>query len=198
MRRWLASVLAFALLASVGCKRIPTDLPYVETTNAVPFDIAHVGTGNGITGEWIATYTAQNKIAHFRIVIGPTQMGSAGVEFGEGRFVSMPDSDASILISKLKTALEAKKEPKNVQRVATLPFTLADIGDNLSRSPGEGGGFFANPPGGWTAIKIFFKGGDSEDVELFLNLNPHMKKGEFSIKDADYGDAALGKLASVL
>jgi hypothetical protein len=196
MHRSLVSVLTLSLLVSAGCKRIPTDPPYVETPNAVPFDIAHVGSGDGITGEWIATYAAQNKVAHFRIVIDPTQMGSSGIEFGKGRFISMPDSDASLLLGKLKTALEATTEPKNVKRVATLPFTLADIGDNLSRSSNGGGGFFADPPGGWTAMKIFLE--DGEDVELFLNIDPHMKKGEFSIKDPDYGDSALAKLASVL
>jgi hypothetical protein len=196
MHRSLASVLALTLLVSVGCKRIPTDPPYVETPNAVPFDIARVGIGDGIAGEWIATYTAQNKVAHFRIVIDPIQMGSGGIEVGKGRFVSMPDSDASVLLGKLKKALEAKTEPRGVKRTEALSFTLADIGDNLSRSSSGGGGFFADPPGGWTAMKIFLEDGD--DVELFLNINPHMKKGEFSIKDPDYGDSALTKLASVL
>jgi hypothetical protein len=196
MRKLLFWAVTLVVLISVGCRRNSTDLPYTESPGAVPFDIARVGAGDGVTGEWIATYTVQNKLAHFHIVINSTQTRSNGFSFGKGKFVSMPDSDATVLLGKLKTALEAKTEPKDVKRMAVLPFTLANFGDNMTRSPD--GGFAANPPGGWTAMKIFLEDGDGEDVELFMNLNPNMKKGEFSIKDSDYGDAALSKLAGVL
>jgi hypothetical protein len=58
-----------------------------------------------------------------------------------------------------------------------------------------GGGFFAKPPGNWQPNKIFL-GGD--EGEVFVNINPVMRKGQFSIKDPDYGDIVLGYLASVL
>jgi len=34
--------------------------------------------------------------------------------------------------------------------------------------------------------------------EVFLNLNPALGKGEFSIKDPEYGDGVLQELAKVL
>ena len=72
---------------------------------------------------------------------------------GEGRFVAEPGSDATILLADLRKALEAKGVLPKVQRVKALPFTFVTFGDNLSQIPG--GGFNANPPGDWTAIKIF-------------------------------------------
>jgi len=46
-------------------------------------------------------------------------------------------------------------------------------------------------------VKLFLpKGGD--DGEVFLNINPLLGKGEFSIKDADYGDFVVQELARVL
>jgi len=46
-------------------------------------------------------------------------------------------------------------------------------------------------------MKIFIGEGDQKG-EVFLNLNPVLGKGQFSIKDPDYGDTVLGQLASVL
>jgi hypothetical protein len=196
MKWLLASALAVFCFTATGCKRSPGDAPYVTTASAVPFDLNRVGTGTGIAGEWIGTYSVQGKVAHFKIAIGPLQGGSSGITFAKGRFVSVPDSDATALLAQLKIALEAKSPPIVAKRVAVLPFTLANLGDGLSRLPD--GSFAETPRGGWTPSKIFLEDGDGEDVELFLNLNPSMRKGEFSIKDADYGDAALAKLAGVL
>jgi hypothetical protein len=46
-------------------------------------------------------------------------------------------------------------------------------------------------------LKIFLGEGEGEG-EVFLNLNPVLKKGQFSIKDPEYGDIVLAQLASVL
>ena len=64
-------------------------------------------------------------------------------------------------------------------------------------SQATGGGFGAKPPGNWTAIKIFLGAGDQEG-EVFLNLNPKIGKGQFSMKDAEYGELVLTELAKVL
>ena len=76
-----------------------------------------------------------------------------------------------------------------------LPFDAVVLGEKQSRS--TSGGFASNPPGDWTAVKIFLpKGGD--EGELFLNLNLVLGKGEFSPKDSDYAVYVLGELAKVL
>jgi hypothetical protein len=79
--------------------------------------------------------------------------------------------------------------------VESLPFTFVNIGDNLSQA--VGGGFNLAPPGNWTAIKIFLGEGEQEG-QVFLNINPVIRKGQFSIKDTDYGDLPLAQLAKVL
>jgi hypothetical protein len=45
-------------------------------------------------------------------------------------------------------------------------------------------------------MKIFL--GQGGQGEVFLNINPILKKGEFSIKDSDCGDIVLSQLAQVL
>jgi hypothetical protein len=79
--------------------------------------------------------------------------------------------------------------------VKELAFTYVNLGDNLSQAPG--GGFNARPPGDWTAIKIFIGEGEQE-AEVFINFNTAIGKGQFSIKDPDYGDLVLKQLAKVL
>jgi hypothetical protein len=92
-------------------------------------------------------------------------------------------------------ALEAKAVPANIRRVKELPFTYVNLGDNLSQAPG--GGFNASPLGDWTTIKIFIGEGEQED-EVFVNFNPTIGEGQFSIKDPDYGDLVVKQLATVL
>lgn len=146
-------------------------------------------------GEWMATYTSNGKTAHFRIVIDPSSAKNQQFASGSGRLVSEPGSDASTLIPELKKALEAKALPKKVQRIPYLPFEYASLGDNLSQI--SGGGFNTKPAGHWTALKIFV-GPDEDEAEAFLNINPVLNKAEFSIKDTDYGDLMLARLAQVL
>jgi hypothetical protein len=95
----------------------------------------------------------------------------------------------------LKKALLAQTVPKKTERVSTLPFTFVSFGDRQSHA--TGGGFTSSPPGHWQSIKIFISEKDDEG-QVFININPLMKLGQFSIKDQDYGDIVLAKLASVL
>jgi hypothetical protein len=67
----------------------------------------------------------------------------------------------------------------------------------MNESQAPGGGFNDQPRGNWTTMKIFIGEGEQEG-DLFLNLNPVIKKGQFSIKDPDYGDIVLTHLARVL
>jgi hypothetical protein len=149
--------------------------------------------------QWLASYTSHGKTALFRIELNLPRSSSNNkttpILFGEGRFLSEPASESSAMLADLQKALEAKSLPKNVKREATLPFTYATLGEHQSRS--EDDSFSSKPSGNWNAMKIFISTGD-EESEVFMNLNPVDGKGEFSIKDSDYGDAILGKLASIL
>ena len=191
---------AIALLAQNQPTAAPTGPVlerYVPNPDSVGFDADQLQSSNGSV-EWIAMYSSGGKVAKFRIEFGPAKrLGGADVDlaWGEGRFVSEAGSDATALLADLQKALEAKRIPRNVRRVTTLPFDFVILGTNQSRD--ADGGFSSNPSGNWTAMKIFL-GENKSECEVFLNLNAAIRKGEFSIKDADYGNLLLAQLAKVL
>jgi hypothetical protein len=171
--------------------------PYGPAEGSVAFDLRPIDNKSG-RRQWSATYSSMGKTAKFRIEIDPSHAGDAEdkalhVSFGKGRFLPEPGSDASALLVDLKRALEAKAIPSKIDRVDALPFESAILGENQSRSPD--GGFSSKPSGDWIAMKIFLAKGEGE---VFLNLNPVANKGEFCIKDPDYGDIVLAELAKVL
>ena len=173
---------------------------YIPDSGSVGFDIDAVKLESGSI-RLEGTYASHGKVAKFAVEFGPTRkMGNKkSNDFpmwtGEGRFLAEPGSDATILLADLRKALEAKATLSRVQRAKTLPFTFVDFGDRFSQAPG--GGFNENPPGGWTARKIFIGEGEQEG-EVFVNFNLAIGKGQFSIKDADYGDIVLKQLATIL
>jgi hypothetical protein len=173
---------------------------YIPDPGSVGFDIEPLP-GDTASQKWLATYSSQGKTAKFRIELGATKLlndkesRDSDVQEGEGKFVAEPASDASVLLADLKKALEAKKLPAKVKRVSSLPFVFVSFGRNQSQA--SNGGFNPKPPGNWTPMKIFIGKGELEG-EVFLNLNPVIKKGQFSIKDSDYGNIVLAQLAQVL
>jgi hypothetical protein len=202
----LSSFLLLVALLSIGCSKSTNTTepravePYLPDPGSVGFDIAPLGGNNGST-QWRAIYTSQGKTAKFRIEFGPEKAAptkdskAVPVSFGTGRILAEPGSDSSTLLSDLAKALEAKHPPAKVKRISFLPFTFANIGTDLSQAPG--GGFNTKPSGHWIATKIFI-GEDHQEGQFFLNINPATNKGQFSIKDADYGDIVISGLAQVL
>ena len=197
---------ALSLLAISGCTRpAPTRQgrtaeAYVPDSGSVGFDIKPFKGQNGSI-RLEATYESRGKLAKFAIEFGPAHNIESKdakdfpIGTGQGRFLAEPGSDAVALLADLKKALGAKAVPANIRRVKELPFTYVNLGDNLSQA--LGGGFNASPPGDWTAIKIFIGEGEQEG-EVFVNFNPTIGKGQFSIKDPDYGDPVVKQLATVL
>ncbi len=203
---------ALLLIVVSACKRqepasnpaSKENLPekYVEVPSAVGFDIELVPGEKGGPSEWLATYRAEDKVARFRVEFAPPKTVPAkemSEDFtlvaGKGRLIAEPDSDASVLLRDLQKALEARALPKNFKRVQSVPFTFVNLGGEMSQAPE--GGFSVDPPGHWTAIKLFIGEGKDEG-QVFLNINPAIRKGQFSIKDPDCGDIVLGHLAKVL
>jgi hypothetical protein len=173
---------------------------YIPVPGAVAFDIESLPGGNGST-RWLATYSSQGKTARFEIELGPAAAiddkasKAFDVKSGKGRLIAVQHSDASVLLADLKRALEAKVSATNVQREDSLSFEFVSLGEHESQA--TDGGFAAKPPGNWTPIKVFLGEGE-EEGDVFMNLNPVIKKGQFSIKDPDYGDIVLRQLARVL
>ena len=169
--------------------------PNDDTEGSVVFDIKPANIKSGAI-QWVAAYSAGGKTAKFRIELGPSEPNKntdIPISFGKGRFLTEPGSDASIFLADLKKALEAKTIPSKVEKVASLPFEFVILGKGQLR-PSDGG-FSGNLPGEWVNMKIFLANGEGE---VYLNLNPIVKKGEFSIKDVDYGDVVIAELAKVL
>ncbi len=197
--------LSAALLAA-ACSR-PASAPsgrvveaYAPSSGAIGFDLTPLPSPSG-SSQWKATYSSKGKTAIFQIELGPAKVSGGSnpsdfvIKSGEGKFVAERGSDASILLADLKIALEAKALPFNIRRASSIPFTFVSIGENLSQA--QNGGLNVKPPGNWTAIKLFMGEGE-EECELFFNVNSAIGKGEFSIKDPDYGDLLLAQFAKVL
>jgi len=190
----------------VGCNLSPTRTQepvaehYISVPGSVGFDIEPLPR-DGSAERWLATYVSKGKTAKFTIELGPSKLledkesKDVDIQQGEGRFLSEPGSDASALLADLKNALEAKKFPAKIQRARDLPFVFVSFGQNQSQD--ARGGFNAEPPGHWTPIKLFIGEGEQEG-QVFLNLNPVINKGQFSIKDPEYGNIVLAYLARVL
>jgi hypothetical protein len=186
--------IAASLLVVAGCDRAvqviqksPEPETYVAKPGSLGFDIGRVQQNR----EFLATYTAHGKIARFRIQLDPQNTTGKKFAVGKGRFLPEPRFDAAAILSDLGTVLEARKLPKQTSRVSSIPFEYVILGENMSK--GKDG--FGVSPGHWWLLKLFF--GD-DDAELFLNLNPVIRKGEFSIKDPDYGDFLTAQLAQIL
>jgi hypothetical protein len=176
-------------------KPSPVIEAYVSDSGAVGFDISPLPLNNGTTS-WICTYSGRGKTANFVIEFGSSTPAKSDIPmaFGKGRFVAVQGSDASSLLQALKTSLEAKKLPRNPARLKSVPFTYVNLGENMSRDANG----FGNKPGHWTAMKLFFNDAGDNESEVFFNLNPVIRKAEFSIKDEDYGDQVMAELAKVL
>jgi hypothetical protein len=136
----------------------------IPVPGAVAFDIKPLSSKEGVA--WLATHEGHGKTARFRIELGQAQSlddkesQDFGIKSGKGKFVAEPGSDASALLSELKTALEAKSLPAKVRRVNTLQFDFVTLGQHQSQA--SDGGFSSKPPGSWTPMKIFIGEGDQE------------------------------------
>ena len=204
------------LLLLIGCKRLYKEIKkdqsgvriaaplHQDDTRpaAVVFDLKLMpGQGNSADMQvYDCSYISRGKTARFRLQFsyGP-QLKDSPKDFpmypASGKFIAVPGSESSAILEDLKNALEAKNMPRNVKRTPEVSFDAVVLGLKQTQEPD--GGFSSSPPGNWIAAKIFFAEGD-DDAEVFLNLGPAGGKGEFSIKDADYGDDALRELAKVL
>ncbi|QOY90658.1 hypothetical protein [Paludibaculum fermentans] len=200
----VASLVLLFLLGGCKGKGSAAEIldPYIPDEASVPFDLEPI---TGSVGQqcWLATYTADGKTAKFRIELGPAEALAADpnnkaaseFKFGKGRLVPQPGSEPAALLAALQKTLEAKAPPKPVKHKSALPFEYVNLGAHLAQLPG--GGFGEKSNGHWTAMKLFLGKGEQES-EVFLNLNPKLRKGQFSIKDPEYGDLVLAELAKVL
>ena len=191
------------LLFLVACRRPESVGSAAEHYNpdesSVAFELQPLPREND-SERWLCTYASQGKTARFRIELGPANASDTNVasefnfRFGEGRFVPEAGSEPSVLTADLGRALQAKSLPRPAPKKVVVPFTFVILGENLSQD--RNGGFGATFCG-WTAMKIFLGEGDDEG-QVFLNVDPKMRIGQFSMKEPEYGDLVLAELAKVL
>ena len=198
-----ASIALFSCFAA-GCERFVQIREPLEPLEPQVPNVGHgwlmfdlqTGEQHGKAQRYEATYEAEGKTARFAIELTAADpSGDPPISFSSGKLIAVPGSDASVLLRNLKTTLEAKNLPVGVKRVSELPFTAVILGTHDSHS--ADGGFFAQPGGNWTVMKIFI-GKKDAPADVFLNFNPVLHKREFSIKDPEYGDDVLRELAKVL
>jgi hypothetical protein len=210
-RFWLVTI--FSILAVTnGCgkpsvleEKRPSDIetePHIQQGDELPSVLFDLKPSRGVDAEgfqlYDCTYRAQGKTAKFRLQFkqGRLVSGDLPVTLGEGKFLAVSGSDNSVLLQDLKKALDAKTIPKTSRRVSELAFDAVVLGEHQSRN--SSGGYSTKPAGDWMTIKLFLPKDGNDEGEVFLNLNPLLGKGEFSLKDSDYGDYLLKEFAQVL
>ncbi|HSS98036.1 MAG TPA: hypothetical protein VLK33_13440 [Terriglobales bacterium] len=199
---YIAAILCL-VISGDACKETPHSSGQVEPRllvgpPAAVFDLksAHGSDASGVQ-IYECVYQERDKTTRFRLQLKQLEPASGDIPMAsaEGILQAVNGSDNSLFLDRLKIALDAKTIPTKSPRVTELPFDAMIIGIKQSRN--SDGSYSSKPAGDWSAIKLFFpKGGD--DGEVFLNLNPVLGKGEFSIKDSDYGDYLLQEFAKVL
>lgn len=181
--------IAISILSCKSKENIPIEEHYGDAEGSVGFDLANGRQSSGDASSlWDATYTSAAHVARFTIVLEkPEKSTSAPIllRFGKGKFLAVKGSDNSALVAELKKQLEAKSIPAAITRVQELPFEYVVLGEDQHRKSKVH----------WITMKLFL--GDDQG-EVYLNLNPAQNKGEFTIKDSDYGDFVVEHLAKVL
>jgi hypothetical protein len=192
-------VFVLVLSSIISAQLGSTKTPNVSNADSVGFDVKLERGSPDLKQPtlWLATHKSKGHVATFRVELSDATGKPAGgpipFTFGKGRFISEPGSDSGELMQALKKALQAKTLPAKAKRVKELPFEFVVLGIGGHREPD--GSFDSKKKGTWIALKLFL---GNDQGEVFLNLDPVSGKGEFSIKDSDYGDYVVNRLAQVL
>jgi hypothetical protein len=146
---------------------------------------------------WLAAHESEAGVARFRInIVLNKPGGELPVSFSKAALIRDGSSQPAEFLRQVARVLEAKHF-KSGKKVDRLDFTVAILGQSLSRGSGAdqiGGGFTSEPPGDWITTKVFVADGEGE---FFLNLNPKQGVGEISIKDPEYGNIVLRELSRI-
>src|SRR5215813_8387083 len=203
-----ASITVFLVASACKSKSLssgsapPVNSPIQNSDpNSVSFKIQELGRQKVKEGEevtWLAIHESSAGMARFQVrLILRTPRSDSPFIISTGSFINEPDSQYSEFLRQVAKALEAKNIKARKSKTSRLDFTVAVIGQNLSRGSRAdvlARSFTSEPRGDWVATKVFVADGDGE---FYLNLNSKEAKGEISIKDPDYGDIVLRELLRV-
>jgi hypothetical protein len=131
------------------------------------------------------------------VIESSPQTGDSPFSFGRAALIRHPRSNCTNFLRGLAKILGHAAALPRPPLLDRLPAALAVLGTQQSRSAAGpiAGSFISDPPGHWTAMKLFLADGEGE---VFLNINAKDGVGEFSIKDEEYADIVIAELAKVL
>lgn len=224
------SITVFLMTSACRSKSLSPESPspgssstQTSDPNSVSFKLQEMGRRKVKEGEevtWRAIHESSAGAARFQIIlILQPPGGDSPFVISTGAFIRDTDSHYSEFLRQVAKALEAKSIKARKSKIDRLDFTIALLGQNLSRvamgkaggltsdafeqPPSQGqsqgnktlaGGFTSEPPGDWIATKVFVADGAGE---FFLNVNSKESRGEISIKDPEYGNVVLRELSRV-
>jgi hypothetical protein len=144
-------------------------------------------------------YLAQTSAScSFEIVFARPQTPANGpLGIARATLARRTGADCSPFLRTLAPALGFEGNLPNPAPAAALVASVAILGVHQSRTdaPEAGGSFSSNPPGSWTATKLFLNDGEGE---VFLNVNAQEGVGELSLKDQGYAKVVVRELAKIL
>ena len=163
------------------------------------FRVTELGSTVGGGARYLATSSETPPVCQFEVVIEKSKTAPATpFSFAEAALVRKPKSNCTAFLRGLARRLAFGGDLPKPPATNRLPVSIAILGVNQSRAPDDGeiaGSFSSNPPGNWTATKLFLADGEGE---VFLNINAREGIGEFSIKDEDYAIVVITELAKIL
>jgi hypothetical protein len=199
IRRLLSIFTGF--LTVTGCSSVLEDsLPSNQPASFILNEISSKVTPDGILKTWQATSRCDStQPFKFRLeMLLKTPKEKELFVFSKGAIIREPDRDGTTFLKEVARAIEAKADlPQKSEHKDRLDFGTTILGMAQSRHGNNniiGGCFASDPPGNWIAFKLFLADGDGE---IYLNINPVIGQGEFSLKDPDYGEVVLRELATV-
>ena len=173
-------------------------VPPVVQLSPGAFRVTDLGSTVGGGARYLATSSETPPVCQFEVVIEKSKAASATpFSFSEAALIRKPKSNCKAFLRGVATRLAFSGDLPKPPARNRLPVSIAILGVDQSRAPDDGeiaGSFSSNPPGNWTATKLFLADGEGE---VFLNINAQEGIGEFSIKDEDYATVVITELAKI-
>jgi hypothetical protein len=169
-------------------------LPALPPTGPGSFALTEISAVAGGATRYLASVgDGASQACAFDIVIRPSVPVGGGHSMADVTLGRQPKSDCTAFLTALAPALGFKAKLPRPAAASRVEGVLAVLGRGQSARPG--GGYSSNPPGPWTAAKLFLA---DDSGEVYLNLDEHDRAGEFSIKDEDYAKIVVTELAKIM
>lgn len=195
-------------LSAAGCRKevprsearvSPTAAPSSAGLGPGAFHLEELGRAVDGSTRYLARAEGGAAPCEFEIDVGnATAPPDSAFALASASLIRRAASDCTRFLRELAPVLGFEGDLPAPPAASRLAVSLAVLGSNLSRGTGKeaiAGSFQKDPPGRWISTKLFLADGEGE---VFLNLDPTGRMGEFAIKDDDYATIVVTELAKVL